>query len=181
MRAPILEERGPRKGIEMLHELFYRGPSIDVLHEEYAKQGRVDDRAPVCTSHRVEIDAPVDTVWALLSDPTQWPSWDPGIHDVERAEPTAVDARFTWSNGRARMRSQFAVVEPGQEITWTGVAAGAKAVHRNRLTSDGNGTTTVSSEESMAGPFLGLFMSSAKLHVGMEEWLGALKRAAEAH
>jgi carbon monoxide dehydrogenase subunit G len=160
-------------------QLFYRGPSIDVLHEEYAKQGRVDDRAPVCTSHRVEIDAPVDTVWALLSDPTRWPSWDPGIHDVERADPTAVDARFKWSNGRSRMRSRFAVVEPGREITWTGVAAGAKAVHRNVLTANGSGTTTVISEESMAGPLLSPVMSSTKLHAAMEEWLDALKRAAE--
>jgi hypothetical protein len=70
-------------------------------------------------------------------------------------------------------------VEPGREITWTGVAAGAKAVHRNVLMSEGNGATTVTSEESMAGPLLRLFMSSTKLHAGMEEWLDALKRAAE--
>ena len=163
----------------MLHQLFYRGPSIDTLHEEYAKRGRVDDRATRAHLARVEIDVPVNTVWALLSDPTRWPSWDPGIHDVEPDAPTAIDTRFRWSNGRARMKSRFAVVEPGREITWTGVAAGAKAVHRNVLASDGNGTTTVTSEESMAGPFLVLFMNGTKLHAGMEDWLAALKRAAE--
>jgi uncharacterized protein YndB with AHSA1/START domain len=163
----------------VLHQLFYRGPSIEVLHEEYAKHGRVDEHAPVCTSTRVEIDAPVGTVWALLSDPTRWPSWDPGIHDVATDAPTTVDARFRWSNGRARMRSRFAVVEPGREITWTGVAAGAKAVHRNVLTTDDNGTTVVSSEESMAGPFLVLFMNGNKLHASLDEWLAALKLAAE--
>ena len=31
----------------MLQQLFYRGPSIDVLHEEYAKKGRIDGEAPV--------------------------------------------------------------------------------------------------------------------------------------
>jgi hypothetical protein len=30
----------------MLKELFYGGPSIGVLHEEYAKKGRIDEAAP---------------------------------------------------------------------------------------------------------------------------------------
>jgi hypothetical protein len=29
----------------MLEQLFYSGPSIGVLHEEYAKKGRVDENA----------------------------------------------------------------------------------------------------------------------------------------
>ena len=37
----------------------------------------------------------------------------------------------------------------------------------------------VRSEESMAGPLLVLFCNSAKLQTGMEQWLTALKTAAE--
>ena len=34
----------------MLKRLCYSGPPIGVLHEEYAKKGRVDDEAPVKAS-----------------------------------------------------------------------------------------------------------------------------------
>ena len=43
----------------------------------------------------------------------------------------------------------------------------------------GDAATRVRCEESMAGPLLVLFYSSAKLQTGMEQWLTALKTAAE--
>ena len=42
------------------------------------------------------------------------------------------------------------------------------------------GATRVFSEESMAGPLLVLLYNSAKLRAEMEQWLSALKSAAEA-
>jgi len=70
----------------MFSQLLYRGPSIEVLHDRYAKQGRIDDQAPVTTSYEIHIDAPVQRVWELLT----------------------------------HIKSRFAVVNPGQEITWSG-------------------------------------------------------------
>lgn len=40
--------------------LFYRGPSVDALHETYAKEGRIDPHAPVQASASVEIQRPVE-------------------------------------------------------------------------------------------------------------------------
>jgi len=91
-----------------------------------------------------------------------------------------ADARFTWTNGKARIKSTFAVVDAEREITWTGVSSGAKAIDRYVLEPIDEGTTRVYCEESMAGPLLVLFFDSAKLKAGMEEWLSALKTAAEA-
>jgi uncharacterized protein YndB with AHSA1/START domain len=162
----------------MLSQLLYRGPALEVLHERYAKHGRIDDHAPVTAAYEVHIDAPVRRVWGLLADPSDWPTFDPAIHDVE-LDTVAPDARFTWTNGRARMKSRFAVVDRDREITWTGVSSGAKAVHRHLLQATGDGGTRVVSEESMAGPLLVLFYSSAKLQAGMQQWLTALKTAAE--
>ena len=48
---------------------------------------------------------------------------DPAIHDVRLDGPVAADTAFTWANGRARMRSRFAVVAPVRELTWTGASA----------------------------------------------------------
>jgi uncharacterized protein YndB with AHSA1/START domain len=164
----------------MASKLWYRGPSLDTLHEDYAKHGRIDEVAPVRSTCEVEIDAPVATVWDLLSRPAAWPTWDSDIHDVTADAPTAVDAPFVWSSGRSRMRSRFAVVDPAREITWTGVSSGAKAVHRHLLDAPAPDRTIVRCEESMAGTLLGLFYDSDKMHGTLEAWLAALKTAAEA-
>ena len=162
-----------------MNQLLYHGPSIEVLHQRYAKRERIDSRAPVTAAHEVEIHAPVQRVWDLLADPMAWPSFAPEVHGVHLDGPVAVDTRFTWANGRSRMKSRFAVVDPGREITWTGVSSGFKAVHRHLLEATGDGATRVRSEESMAGPLLVLFYGSAKLQAGIEAWLAGLKRAAE--
>ena len=162
-----------------MNQLLYRGPSIEALHQQYAKRERIDTRAPVTAAYQVEIDAPVQRVWDLLADPLAWPSFAPEVHDVHLDAPAAVDTRFTWANGRSRIKSRFAVVDPGREITWTGVSSGFKAVHRHLLEATSDGATRVRSEESIAGSLLVLFYSSAKLQAGIEAWLTGLKTAAE--
>jgi uncharacterized protein YndB with AHSA1/START domain len=162
-----------------MNQLLYRGPAIQELHQQYAKQGRIDERAPVTTTYEVHINAPVQRVWELLADPPGWPSFAPDIRDVHLVAPVAVDTRFTWTNGRSRINSRFAVVHPGQELTWTGVSSGFKVVHRHLLDATSDTTTRVRCEESMAGPLLLLFFNSAKLRAGLEQWLTALKTAAE--
>lgn len=163
----------------MLNRLFYGGPSIGVLHEEYAKKGRIDAEAPGKAFHEVLIEAPIERVWGLLSDVPRWGDWESDVHDVRLDSAVAVDARFVWKNGKVRIRSTFAVVDAGRELTWTGVSSGAKAVHRHVLEPTDRGATRVFSEESMAGPLLVLFFDGAKLRTGMEKWLTALKTATE--
>jgi uncharacterized protein YndB with AHSA1/START domain len=176
-----IERREPRRagGGRKVKRLFYGGPTIEVLHEEYAKKGHIDAEAPVKASHEVLIEAPVERVWGLLRDVSGWGTWYPDVHDVRLDSGVKEDARFTWRNGKARIKSRFAVVDTEREITWTGVSSGAKAVHRHVLESTGDGATRVFSEESMAGLLLVLFFDSAKLGADMEEWLAALKIAAE--
>jgi hypothetical protein len=59
------------------------------------------------------------------------------------------------------------------------VSSGARAVHRNELHPLENHATRLDSEESMAGPLLTLFYSSAKLADDLQVWLSAIKAAAE--
>ena len=160
-------------------KLFYRGPSINVLHEDYAKRGRVDEQAPVRVSEQTIIAAPVARVWALISDPAGWPAIDPDITNVHLDSPHATDTRFTWTNGKARVRSRVAVINPAQEITWTGTSAGSRAVHRYLLEPTAYHSTLVRSEESMAGPMLSLLFPSTKARGALAKWLAALKTAAE--
>jgi Polyketide cyclase / dehydrase and lipid transport len=124
MAYPETATRGGKTG--MLKQLFYSGPSIEVLHEEYAKKGRIDEEAPVEAFHEVRIEAPVERVWELLSDVPGWGTWYPDVHDVHLDSGVKADARFTWTNGKARIKSTFAVVDEEREITWTGVSWGRR-------------------------------------------------------
>jgi uncharacterized protein YndB with AHSA1/START domain len=163
----------------MLNQLLYAGPPLRVLHEEYAKNARIDDEAPITTTYQVNIRAPRERVWELLASPLDWGSFAPAIHDVRLDGPVTADTSFTWTNGRARMKSRFAVVDPGRELTWTGASMGFNVVHRHLLADAPGGGTRVRCEESMAGPLLTLIYGEAKLRTALEKWLTALRSAAE--
>ncbi|GAA3140322.1 SRPBCC family protein [Nonomuraea roseoviolacea] len=161
-------------------KVLYAGPSIERLHEEYAKKGRLDDDAPVRSSSSVVVDAPAGKVWRLLADMRNWPDWRSDAYVVELGE-IEPDATFRWNIRGSAIRSTFAVVDPERELTWTGVAMGCfKAIDRMRLEETGDGRTRVTVEESMSGPLLTLFYSDAKLRQGHDDLLRVLKAAAEA-
>jgi carbon monoxide dehydrogenase subunit G len=165
----------------MSSSLFYTGPSITVLHEEYAKKSRIDDRAAIQGRREIQIEAPVDHVWEKLSDVPRWhDNLEPGVKDVQLDNGVTVDARFTRVKGGAKMKARFAVVDALHEIAWTGTAFGAKVVHRFTLEPAGDSATRVVVEESMAGPLFGLIFNNKKLDAVLEESLTTLKRAAEA-
>jgi hypothetical protein len=162
-----------------MSKLFYLGPSLDVLHGDYARHGRVDELAPVRVSEQTLVTAPPARVWALLSDPSKWHAVDHTIKAVHLDTPLDVDTTFTWTNGKARIRSRVAVIKPERELTWTGTSAGSRAIHRYLLEPTGDGGTLLRSEESISGLLLPLFFSSSKASTALAKWLAALKAAAE--
>lgn len=164
----------------MTNSLFYTGPSIAVLHEEYAKKSRIDDRAAIQGRREITVAAPIERVWEKLSDVASWDTnLEPGVKDIQLDDGVTVDGRFTRVKGGAKMTARFAVVEAPREIAWTGTAFGAKAVHRFTLESTDDNTTRVVVEESMAGPLFGLLFNNKKLDAVLTESLTALKRASE--
>lgn len=161
--------------------LLYRGPALEVLHEQYAKRGLIDEQVPVTAVGSVDIAAAPQRVWQILAAAAEWSTVAPAITDVRLPGGVAVDAPFTWRNERARISSRFAVVDPARELTWTGVSSGAKAVHRHVLHPPPGQATRLDSEESMAGPLLTMFYDSTKLAKALTEWLKAITTAAERH
>ncbi|MCX5210295.1 SRPBCC family protein [Kitasatospora sp. NBC_00240] len=161
-------------------KLFYAGPSLATLHTEYAKQGRIDDRAPVASASQTRIEAPVERVWAVVADVAGWHRFLPAHRVLELADGVREDARFVWAMGSTRITSRFAVVDPGRELTWTGLAMGVKAVDRHVLTPTGDGATLLRIEESMAAPVVAVLFGRERLRTQHEQWLAAVKAAAEA-
>jgi uncharacterized protein YndB with AHSA1/START domain len=46
----------------------------------------------------VEIDAPVETVWKVMTNPNHWPQWFPGVDSVSNVTSTSEGGRFEWTN-----------------------------------------------------------------------------------
>lgn len=158
--------------------LFYTGPSLRTLHEEYAKNSRIDAAAPLTVTSSITIDAPPDQVWAVLSDVAAWPAWHPAM-TVRSLDAVRPDAALRWKLGRVPIRSTFAVVSPPRELTWTGRFLGYKAVDQHLLAPIADGRTTATIRESLAGPLLSLLFSQAELEAGHHRWLADLKARVE--
>ncbi|MEV7801664.1 SRPBCC domain-containing protein [Microbispora sp. NPDC088329] len=158
--------------------LLYSGPSLTVLHEEYAARGRVDPDAQLTSSSQLVADVPVERVWAVMADLRAWPSWASRIRILELGD-VRPGASFRWRLNGVPLRSRFAVVEPWRELTWTGTFLGRyRAVDRHVLEPLEGGRTRITVEESLAGPLLPLFYREPMLRANHERWLADLARAA---
>lgn len=163
----------------MSRQVLYRGPSFDVLHEKYAKRGRLDEKAPVQASAQIHIYAPVERVWKLLIDLPAWPAIDPSVRDVQIDAGVNVDALFKFKLNDFPIRAKFAVIDPCRELHWTGVSLWLKAIDLHRLEPAHDGGAQLFIAESFAGLLATLFISSERLKMQHEKWLAAFKRAAE--
>ncbi|HLV72419.1 MAG TPA: SRPBCC family protein [Vulgatibacteraceae bacterium] len=150
------------------------------LHREYALRGRIDETAPVTSSSEVVVDAPAERVWEVLADLRGWETWAPGfrIRALGAVEP---HREFRWAQNGTPLRSRFAVVSPGRELSWAGSALGLyRAVDRMVLTPE-DGRTRVTLQESFDGPFARFVFGERRLRAAHETRLAALKRHIENH
>jgi hypothetical protein len=159
--------------------LFYRGPSLAILHEKYAKQGRIDQQAPIQSACNIQINAPVRRVWERLIDLPSWPTIDRSFRSVQLAAPVAVDTRFHFVLYGFPIAAKLAVVNPERELTWTGASLWFKAIDRYVLASMQEGSTRLYLTESFAGVLATLVMSSSQLEKQHQKWLTAFKQAVE--
>src|SRR5512140_2603617 len=66
--------------------------------------------------HEVEIKAPVEKVWQVLTDANRWPQWFPGVDSVSNFGSASPGATLNWaSEGRAGQAS-FANMEPMKRL-----------------------------------------------------------------
>jgi uncharacterized protein YndB with AHSA1/START domain len=145
--------------------------------EQLARSGNIQENAPVKASVSVEIDAPPEHVWHLLTAIDDWPEWQTDIGSAKLDGPLQSGTSFTWSAGMST-HSRLALVKPPEEIAWTGTAFGANAVHVWKLHRLPGNRTLVKTDESMDG-FLTWFYSSKKLEESDRRWLSNLKAASE--
>ncbi|GAA1173542.1 hypothetical protein GCM10009584_13320 [Ornithinimicrobium humiphilum] len=107
----------------------------------------------------VEIAAPSERVWDVLSDVESWLAWTPTVTSVERLEegPLQVGSRARVSQPRIPT-TEYAVteLEPGRSFTWVATGPGVHTTARHDLEPLADGGTRV------------------RLSVAQEGWLGSL-------
>jgi hypothetical protein len=134
----------------------------------------------------IEIDAPPERVWAVLTDFERYPEWNDFVSSVhgELAEGNRLRVRLTPPGGRAiTMRPRVTVVDPGVAFEWLGhfgVAGIFDGRHRFELRPTAGGTMFVQ-RESFSGVLVRLLArmldtSTAAGFLAMNE---ALKTRAE--
>lgn len=154
------------------------GKSLSKLNQLSAS-GAIHEDAPVKAHVSIEVEAPVNRVWTILTDAPSWPSWASQIDSVDSSGPLTEGKTFIWKSGGMTIRSQVQLFAPDRRLSWTGTAMSAKAIHVWNLTPKPNGATEVTVDESLDGLMMSALYSSEKLVEADKEWLLSLKQAAE--
>lgn len=136
--------------------------------------------APVRSSREIEIAAPPEVVWDVLTRFDQWPEWNPEVKSMSFDGPLAPGSEFRWKAGPGTIVSKFEQVEHPRRIVWLGRTMSIKAVHEWRL-EPRDGRTFVQTEETFSGLLARLFRGSLQknLDKALEDGLEHLKREAE--
>ena len=136
--------------------------------------------APVKSSAEIEIEAPPQFVWEVLTRFENWPNWNPEVKSMSFAGPLAPGSEFHWKAGPGTIVSTLDRIEPPRYIAWRGRTLTIDAYHEWWL-EPRDGGTHVRTEESFSGLLARLLRGTLQktLDKSLAEGLGHLKREAE--
>jgi uncharacterized protein YndB with AHSA1/START domain len=136
--------------------------------------------APVRSKREIEIAAPPEVVWDVLTGFEQWPQWNPDVKSMSIDGPVAPGTEFRWKSGPGTIVSTLEQVDLPGYIRWRGRTLSIKAIHEWRF-EPSNGGTHVESDESFSGLLVRLFRGSLQktLDSSTESGLEHLKRESE--
>jgi hypothetical protein len=140
----------------------------------------INEQAPIVGASEIEIAAPPEVVWDVLTAFDRWPSWNPDVKSMSMPGAVAEGSVFRWKAGPGTITSTIRRVEPSRLIAWTGKTLGIKAIHFWRL-EPRDRRTFVRTEESYDGLVARLFRGPVQkaLDSGLENGLRYLKAEAE--
>jgi uncharacterized protein YndB with AHSA1/START domain len=141
----------------------------------------IDEQAPVVGSSEIEIAAPPEVVWAVLTDFERWPSWNRDVKSMSIQGSVTPGSVFKWKAGPGTITSTIQRVEPPSLIAWTGKTLGIDAIHFWHL-EPRDGRTFVRTRESYSGFVARLFGRPLQktLDRALADGLAYLKAEAEA-
>jgi uncharacterized protein YndB with AHSA1/START domain len=66
--------------------------------------------------HDIVINAPVEKVWNVMTDPNLWSQWFPGIESVSNPTSISVGANFEWTAGGQTGQAAIVKMEPMKHL-----------------------------------------------------------------
>jgi uncharacterized membrane protein len=140
----------------------------------------IDATAPVWSTGEIEIDAPVDVVWDVLTHISDWPSWNPDVKSVSVNGLVGEGMSFRWKAGPTTISSTIRYLDRLRGIAWTGDTMGIDAIHVWHFEPRGE-RTVVRTEESYDGFATHLLRRSLQrvLDKGLTDGLQYLKAESE--
>jgi uncharacterized protein YndB with AHSA1/START domain len=140
----------------------------------------VDASAPVRSKRSIEIAAPPETVWDVLTRFDDWPQWNPQVKSMSFEGPLAAGSEFRWRAGPGTIVSTLERVDPPRFVRWRGRTMSIRAIHEWRLEPRNSGTF-VETEETYSGVVARLFRRQLQkiLDKALVDGLEDLKREAE--
>jgi hypothetical protein len=136
----------------------------------------------------IEIAAPADAVWAVLTDTAAYPDWNPFLRRIEGdlAPGARLRVRFAPPGGRqVTMRPRLLALDAPHELRWLGrlgVPGLFDGEHRFRIEPLAAGRVRFVQSEEFRGILVPLTRSLlARTRAGFEAMNAALRSRAEAH
>ena len=119
--------------------------------------GMKPSRSPIHFTNELEVAAAPETIWALLTGPKAWPSFYPGVKQVDIMDgQTAfrLGTQFEANLAGQHVRASIQEYEPITRIAWYGgpTADKASVAYHAWLITPTAGGTHLWTEETMQGP-----------------------------
>lgn len=128
-----------------------------------------------------DIDAPVDTVWAVLTDAGSYTDWDSGVTRLEGSIADGSKLKVFSEVSPDRAFPVKVALDPPGRMTWTGGMPLGLFRGVRTFTISGNGTgTRFHMREEFSGPMEGMITRSMPdLQPSFDQFTAGLKAEAE--
>jgi uncharacterized membrane protein len=103
----------------------------------------------------VDIDAPPERVWQIMSDVERWPEWTASVERAERLDEGPLSV-----GSRARLKQpkfppvvwEVTDLQPGRSFSWTAKNVGVTSVGRHEIAPRGDSGSRVALSLRQEGP-----------------------------
>lgn len=143
-----------------------------------AVEGKINENASIRDQHSTIINAPIEKVWAILSDLENWPNWNSDVKKMELSGKVEEGTKFQWTIGRLKANSQIQHLYAPTTLTWTGKTNWVKRIYVWSLEPDDK-KTIVTVSTSLQGFLTVLVENHQRVYNELLHWLEALKNKAE--
>ena len=138
------------------------------------------DKNPVFASAEIMINAPIEKVWKIQTNLSEWKSWNSDIQSMQVIGEVGSGTKFIWKAGGITIESEIIEYQPNSKIAWKGKTFGINAHHVWQFTKTEDGTR-VYTEEKFTG-FLAWLMPGTmrnQIEKALTHGVNVLKQVSE--